>query len=92
MIYWSRCTQRRQVQKGGEHLFQERQQIFRFVNEYKEVFPVEKMCKVMKVSVSGYYYGLKNPISSRAIKEQELLGNIHKIYADRKKSAMEAQG
>jgi len=43
------------------------------------------MCKVLKVSVSGYYYWLKNPVSSRAIKEQELLVSIHKVYDNSKK-------
>jgi transposase InsO family protein len=39
----------------------------------------------MKVSVSGYYYWLKHPISSRIVKEQALLVDIHKIYDDSKK-------
>jgi transposase InsO family protein len=43
------------------------------------------MCEVLKVSVSGYYYWLKNPVSSRAIKEQELLVSIHKVYDSSKK-------
>ncbi len=57
---WSRCSQRRQVQKGGQHheslirFLQGRGQIFRFIKEHREVFSVEKMCRVMNVSVSGY--------------------------------------
>ena len=57
---------------------------------------VEKMCKGMKVSVSDYLLyernvrlsaplWLKHPISSRAVKEQALLVDIHKIYDDSKK-------
>ena len=46
---------------------------------------VEKMCKVMKVSVSGYYYWLKHPVSSITIKEEKLLADIHKIYDSSKK-------
>lgn len=48
------------VQKGYQHhkrlirVFQERREIFRFINEHAK-FPVEKMCKVFKVSVRGYY-------------------------------------
>ncbi len=43
------------------------------------------MCKVMKVSVSGYYYWLKHPVGSRTVKEQELLVDIHRIHEDSKK-------
>lgn len=43
------------------------------------------MCKVLKVSVSGYYYWLKHPISTREIKQQALLADIHKVYEDSKK-------
>jgi putative transposase len=71
--------------KGGQHLFQERQQIFRFIKEHREEFAVEKMCKVLKVSVSGYYYWLKHPVGSRVIKEEALLVDIDRIYNESKK-------
>ena len=44
----------------------------------------------MKVSVSGYYYWLKHPISTRTAKEQALLADIHKIYDDSKKRGPDA--
>jgi hypothetical protein len=56
----------RYPKKGGQHLFQERQQIFRFIKEHREEFAVEKMCKVLKVSVRGYYYWLKPAIPGLA--------------------------
>lgn len=43
------------------------------------------MCRVMNVSVSGYYYWLKNPIGSKVIKEEKLLADIHKAYDNSKK-------
>jgi hypothetical protein len=43
------------------------------------------MCKVMKVSVSGYYYWLKYPVGSRIVKEQALLVAIDRVYNDSKK-------
>ncbi len=39
----------------------------------------------MQVSVSGYYYWLKHPVSCRTSKEQELLVKIRKIYDNSKK-------
>lgn len=39
----------------------------------------------MRVSVSGYYYWLKNPIGSRIIKKEKLLADIHQVYDNSKK-------
>jgi transposase InsO family protein len=38
------------------------------------------MCRVFKVSTSGYYYWLKHPVGARAGKEQQLLSRIKQIY------------
>jgi hypothetical protein len=55
----------------------------RFIEENKEVFPVEKMCKLMRVS--GYYYWLKHPVGFRTVKQQQVLVDIYRIYGDSKK-------
>jgi hypothetical protein len=75
---------------GGQHLFQGRREIFGFIKEHREVFSVEKMCKVMKASVGGYYYWLKHPVSSRTVKEQALLADIDRVYNDSKKRGPDA--
>lgn len=38
------------------------------------------MCKVFKVSSSGYYYWLQHPVSLRESKQDDLLVEINKIY------------
>lgn len=38
------------------------------------------MCKVLKVSISGYYYWCKHPVGTRQTKEAELLTHIQTIY------------
>lgn len=43
------------------------------------------MCKVLKVSCSGYYYWLKHPVGSRQLKSQQLLTQIQQVY-DRSQS------
>jgi putative transposase len=43
------------------------------------------MCKVLKVSSSGYYYWLKHPVGARQLKSQQLLTQIQQVY-DRSKS------
>lgn len=40
------------------------------------MFPVERMCKVFKVSKSGYYASLKRPQSKRGQQNQEILSLI----------------
>ena len=38
------------------------------------------MCQVLGVSISGYYYWLKQPMGLRACKEQQLLVAVRKVY------------
>lgn len=38
------------------------------------------MCKILKVSSSGYYYWLKSPLSKREHQQKELQGEIRRIY------------
>jgi putative transposase len=42
------------------------------------------MCKVLKVSVSGYCYWLKHPVGLRQSKETELLSQIRQIHTSSK--------
>ncbi|AUS04050.1 IS3 family transposase [Pseudotamlana carrageenivorans] len=51
--------ERDNLKKGGEHLFQERQIRYNFILSNKNTYPVEKMCKCMKVSKNAYYHWLK---------------------------------
>lgn len=41
---------------------------------------VEKMCKVLKVSSSGYYYWRKHPVGARQLKQTQLLADIRRIH------------
>ncbi|WP_407267375.1 IS3 family transposase [Tenacibaculum maritimum] len=50
----------RDILKGSEHLLQERQMRYQFILKNVSVYPVEKMCKCMKVSKNAYYYWLKH--------------------------------
>ena len=77
----------RYIKKGGQHLFQGRPhrrtgEIFRFIAEHANQFPVEKMCIILKVSSSGYYYWRKHPVGARQLKERQLLGDIRQVYVE----------
>ncbi|GAB3989427.1 hypothetical protein GCM10028807_14310 [Spirosoma daeguense] len=43
------------------------------------------MCKVLRGSISGYYYWLKHAIGTRQLKTQQLLIQIQQVY-DRSQS------
>ena len=38
---------------------------------HRNIFPIERMCKVLKVSSSSYYNWIKNPISKRQQRDLE---------------------
>jgi transposase InsO family protein len=44
------------------------------------VFPVEKMCNLLQVSSSSYYYWVKFPISNTRKKQLILIAEIRRIY------------
>ncbi len=50
--------------------------------DHNQVFPIEKMSAVFKVSRSGYYRWLSSPPSARATKNQQLNRAIHRVWED----------
>ena len=72
---------------------------FAFISEEKVAFPVVALCRMLKVSPSGYYASLARPISSHAERDAELSRQIKmahqaskrrygspRVYADLKAS------
>lgn len=53
---------------------------------HSKKFPVEKMCKVFKISRSSYYIWLKRPISKRELYQNKLLRVIQAIHQKSKYS------
>ena len=47
---------------------------------HQQFFPVEKMCRIFKISPSAYYYWKQNNVSNRKNMDQELLRNIKEVY------------
>ena len=49
---------------------------FTFVREHRRLWPIRVICRVLKVSPSGFYAWRKRPPSARARRRQELLEKI----------------
>lgn len=53
---------------------------FGFVDEHRDVWPIRLMCRVLKLSASGYYAWRSRPESQRAGSNRVLLEDIRRIH------------
>ena len=53
---------------------------YQFIDKYRSEFAVEKMCRVLKISKSGYYAWKVRPQSKRARENEKLDHHIKTIY------------
>lgn len=51
------------------------------MNEHRHEHPVQRMCRVLRVSSSGFYEWLSRPLSNHAIEDARLLVLIRASYA-----------
>lgn len=51
-----------------------------FIEEHSQQYPVSTMCRVMQVSVSGYYDWLRREPSAHEREDGELAKQIHRIF------------
>lgn len=70
---------KRHIKKSFGHLFKTPREKYKFMINHKE-HSVEQMCRVLWVSISGYYGFLNNPVSRRDLENAELTLLIKKEY------------
>jgi putative transposase len=70
--------------RSARHLFAQSALSYPFIAEQAKEYPVSTLCRVMQVSVSGYYDWLKREPSAHEREDGELAREIHRLfYANR---------
>lgn len=54
--------------------------LFRFIDAERATYPVSLLCRVLKVSRSGYYAWLRRPPSRRSLQDRTLTARIREIH------------
>lgn len=55
---------------------------YQFIAEHQEEYPVTLMCKVLEVSVSGYYASRQRPVSAHQREDARLAAEIQAIFQE----------
>ena len=59
---------------------------YQFIQDHQDEFPVQRMCRVLGVSPSGYYAWQTRPVSLRAQANQKLLLEIRSVHSRSRKT------
>ena len=71
----------RNILKKSNGVFRERVAVkYVWINEHRDRFPINAMCRVLNVSCSGYYKSLSSTTSKRAERTQRIHDDVQKIY------------
>ncbi|MGI6684442.1 MAG: IS3 family transposase [Bacillota bacterium] len=72
-----------EILKKGDALLREKPSVkYEFIHEHRSQFRVEKMCKVLGVSKSGYFKWLNRPKSDRQKQHEELSQKILQTHLE----------
>ncbi len=66
--------------RSARHLFARPELSYPFIQEHARLYPVSTMCRVMQVSVSGYYDWLNREPSAHEREDGELAKHILRIF------------
>ncbi|MFF3926684.1 IS3 family transposase, partial [Paenibacillus lactis] len=70
-----------EILKKGDALLRERPSVkYRFIHEHRSEYRLEKMCRIMEVSRSGYYKWLGRPESERERQHKEWTEQVKEVY------------
>ena len=55
---------------------------FRFIRDHADRWPIRLVCRVLEVSVSGYYAWRSRPESARTASNRALLADVRRLHAE----------
>jgi transposase InsO family protein len=58
---------------------------YQFIDDYRDDWPVRVMCRVLRVSPSGFYAWRSRPVSDQAIRHGELVQKVQQIFQDNRR-------
>lgn len=59
---------------------------YAFIKDYSDTYEVRRMCRVLRVSRSGYYSWMTRPLSQRALADRYLLTQIRQVHVASKQN------
>src|SRR6266699_3470787 len=62
--------------KSHQHLFARKAMRYQFIAQHRQEYPITLMCRVLEVSVSGYYAWSKRPPSRHSREDAQLAPNL----------------
>jgi len=73
-------TGARHSKKSYQHLFARKAMRYQFIAEHRHEYPILLMCRVLEVSVSGFYAWLKRPPSRHSREDAELAEQVKTVF------------
>jgi transposase-like protein len=70
----------RHIKKSHRHLFARKTMKYQFIAEHRHEYPVTIMCRVLAVSVSGYYAWWKRPPSQHSREDAQLAEQVKTVF------------
>ncbi|PZO61718.1 MAG: IS3 family transposase [Pseudoxanthomonas suwonensis] len=69
------------LKKANRHLLGNPEMRFHFIAAHADTWPIRTACRVLGVSVSGYYAWRARPESARTVANRQILADIRRLHA-----------
>jgi|SRR6266581_6391568 len=66
--------------KSHQHLFARKAMRYQFIAQHRQEYPITLMCRVLEVSVSGYYAWSKRPPSRHSREDAQLAEQVKTVF------------
>ncbi len=70
------------LKKSNDHLQQSIEMKYQLIKDNRFEYTMVKMCRVLEISMNGFYHWLKRPYAVREIKNERLKDRIRQLYTE----------